>query len=56
MPVRHHLGTVEVLVDGPDRSLVMYSTEIAPDSLAELIGTSIDGGVQGLEAHLEGSS
>ncbi len=42
--------------DGPDGALVVYSTEIAPDSLADMIGPSIDGGVQGLKAHLEASS
>lgn len=56
MPVEHHLGTVDVLEDGPQGSLVVYSTEIAPDNLAGLIGPSIEGGVQGLKAHLEGGS
>lgn len=56
MPVEHHLGTVDVLEDGPQGALVVYSTEITPDSLADVIGPSIDGGVQGLKAHLETSS
>ena len=56
MPVEYHLGTVDVLEDGPDSTLVVYSTEISPDSLAELMGPSIEGGVQGLKAHLEGGS
>ncbi len=56
MPVEHHLGTVDVLEDGADGALVVYSTEITPDSLADVIGPSIDGGVQGLKAHLEDSS
>ncbi|MBC7678594.1 MAG: SRPBCC family protein [Pseudorhodobacter sp.] len=56
MPVEHHLGTVDVLEDGPDGALVVYSTEITPDSLVDLLGPSIEGGVQGLKAHLEGSS
>ena len=54
MPVEHHLGTVDVLEDG-DGALVVYSTEIAPDSLAALMGPAIEGGVQGLKAHLERS-
>ena len=53
MPVEHHLGTVDVLEDG-DGSLVVYSTEITPDSLAELMAPAVEGGVQGLKAHLEG--
>lgn len=56
MPVEHPLGTVDVLEDGADGALVVYSTEITPDSLADVIGRSIDGGVQGLKAHLEDSS
>jgi uncharacterized protein YndB with AHSA1/START domain len=55
MPVDHHLGTVDVLEDGQN-SLVVYSTEITPDELADMIGPSIEGGVQGLKAHLEGAS
>lgn len=56
MPVEHHLGTVDVLEDGAGASLVVYSTEITPDSLAGVVGPSIEGGVQGLKAHLEGSA
>ena len=52
MPVEHHLGTVDVLEDG-DGALVVYSTEITPDSLADLMRPAIEGGVQGLKAHLE---
>lgn len=46
--------TVDVLEDGPQSSLVVYSTEITPDDLAGLVGPSVEGGVQGLKAHLEG--
>lgn len=54
MPVEFHLGTVDVLEDG-DGSLVVYSTEIAPDSLADLMRPAIEGGLQGLKAHVEGT-
>jgi hypothetical protein len=54
LPVEHHLGTVDVLEDGPQGSLVVYSTEITPDELAPMIGPSIEAGVQGLKQHLEG--
>jgi hypothetical protein len=53
MPVEHHLGTVDVLEDGADSALVVYSTEITPDGLADVMGPSIEGGLQGLKAHLE---
>lgn len=56
MPVQYHLGTVDVLENGPQETLVVYSTEVSPDNLAELIGPSVEGGVQGLKAHLEGGS
>lgn len=56
MPVEYHLGTVDVLEDGPDSTLVVYSTEITPDDLAGLMGPSIEGGVLGLKAHLESGS
>ena len=56
MPVEYHLGTVDVLEDGPDSTLVVYSTEVAPDSLADLMGPSIEAGVAGLKSHLESSS
>lgn len=52
MPVESHLGTVDVLEDG-DGTLVVYSTEVTPDSLAGLMGPAIEGGVQGLKALLE---
>lgn len=55
MPVEHHLGTVDVLEDGPDSSLVVYSTEIKSDDLAGMMGPAVEGGVQGLKAHLESS-
>lgn len=53
MPVEYHLGTVDVLEDGPDSTLVVYSTQVTPDGLADLMGPSIEGGVQGLKAQLE---
>ncbi len=45
-----------MLEDGPQSSLVVYSTEITPDDLAGLVGPFVEGGVQGLKAHLEGGS
>ncbi len=53
VPVEHHLGTVDVLEDGDDRCLVLYSTEITPDDLADVMGPAIEAGVQGLKEHLE---
>jgi hypothetical protein len=52
LPVERHLGTIDVIADG-DESIVVYSTEIEPDSLAPVMAPAIEGGVQGLKAHLE---
>ncbi len=42
-----------MLEDGEGQSLVVYSTEVTPDAIADLMGPSIEGGLQGLKAHLE---
>lgn len=52
VPAESHLGTVDVLdVDGS--SLVVYSTEIKPDELADTLGPAIEEGVQGLKDYCE---
>lgn len=56
VPVEHHLGTIDVLEDGPDAALVVYSTEITPDPLADVMGPTIQDGLQGLKTHLEGTA
>lgn len=53
LPVEQHLGTVDVIEVGPADTLVVYSTEITPDSLSRVMGPSIEAGVQGLKATLE---
>jgi hypothetical protein len=52
-PLDFHLATVDVLPDG-DGSLVVYSTDMRPDDLAELIDGTLASGLQGLKEHLEG--
>jgi hypothetical protein len=56
MPVEHHLGTVDVLEEGEGQSLVVYRNEVTPDAIADLMGPSIEGGLQGLKAHLGGGA
>ena len=53
MPVESHLGTVDVIEDG-DAAFVVYSTEVTPDTLAAVMGPSIEAGVAGLKAFCEG--
>lgn len=52
LPVTSHLGTVDVL-DDRDGSLVVYSTEVQPDELAQQLGPAIEDGLRGLKEHLE---
>lgn len=52
MPVEFHLGTVDVLPDG-DASLVVYSTDVTPDEVAEQMDGALAQGLQGLKEHLE---
>ncbi len=52
IPVEFHLGTVDVLPDG-DTSLVVYSTDVTPDAVAEQMDGVISQGLQGLKDHLE---
>ena len=52
MPVEFHLGTVDVLPDG-DTSLVVYSTDVTPDEVAEQMDGVIAEGLAGLKQHLE---
>jgi carbon monoxide dehydrogenase subunit G len=52
VPVEFHLGTVDVLEDGAG-SRVIYGTDIAPDSLAAILGPSIEAAVAGLKDHVE---
>ncbi len=52
IPVEHHLGTVDVLEDGSG-SLVVYSTDVTPDAVAEQMNGALAEGLRGLKAHLE---
>lgn len=52
MAVDTHLGTIDVLEDGGG-SLVVYSTEVSPDEVADTMGPSLAEGLEGLKQHLE---
>ncbi|WP_208720110.1 SRPBCC family protein [Amycolatopsis circi] len=52
LPITAHLGTVDVLEIDAVRSIVVYSTEITPDSLADAFDAAISEAVAGLPAHL----
>jgi hypothetical protein len=52
VPAQSHLGTVDV-VDQGGRSLVVYSTEVTPDEVADTLGPAIEDGVRGLKQYCE---
>lgn len=52
VPVESHLGTIDVLEDG-DGSLVIYSTDVAPEPVAKQMNGALAQGLQGLKDHLE---
>jgi hypothetical protein len=43
--LKDHLGTVDVLDDGPDRCIVVYSTNAVPDVFALMIGGAAGAGL-----------
>lgn len=49
----HHIATLDVIEDG-DGALVIYSTDVIPDAMGEIIDGSLAGGIQGLKEHCEG--
>jgi hypothetical protein len=46
LPVDHHLGTVDVIEAGKERCLVIYSTDVTPDTIEKGIGAAISGSLQ----------
>jgi carbon monoxide dehydrogenase subunit G len=53
VPVEHHLSTVDVL-DDPGGALVIYSAEISPDSLRDMMDPGIHHVLAVLKDNLEG--
>ncbi|MGI9622050.1 MAG: SRPBCC family protein [Acidimicrobiales bacterium] len=53
-PVEHHLATVDV-IENDDGCLVVYSTDVKPDEMGELVGAALEGGLGGLKATSEAS-
>ena len=52
--ITSHLGTVDVIPDGEDRCIVIYSTDMEPEVLALPIGGAAGVGLQALKARFEG--
>ena len=54
--IRHHLGTVDVIPDGPGRCVVVYSTDLDPEPMALIIGGAAGEGLEKLRNRFEGVS
>jgi len=52
--ITSHLGTVDVIPDGDDRCIVIYSTDMEPEVLALPIGGAAGVGLEALKARFEG--
>lgn len=52
MPVESHLSTVDVL-DTDAGTVVVYSTEVTPDAVADTLGPAIEDGLRGLKQYCE---
>jgi hypothetical protein len=52
-PIEFHLGTLDVIEDGPG-SLVIYSQQILPDELGEMVGPAVAGGIEGIRTYFHG--
>ncbi|MGD9531887.1 MAG: hypothetical protein AB7V44_34515 [Pseudonocardia sp.] len=52
LPVESHLGTVDVIELEPNRTIVVYSTEIEPASLADAFDGAISEAVAALPLHI----
>lgn len=47
--VKSHLGTVDVIPDGPDRCVVIYSTDLDPEVMALMIAGAAGAGLTRLQ-------
>ncbi|HLY84633.1 MAG TPA: SRPBCC family protein [Acidimicrobiales bacterium] len=52
VPVESHLGTIDVIEHGPE-SIVVYSTDVTPDTFGSTMQTTIDAATKALKEHLE---
>ena len=49
----HHLGTIDVIAIGDGRTIVVYSTECKPDTLALVIGGAAGNALRELRRQME---
>ncbi|WP_454883171.1 SRPBCC family protein [Sphingomonas oryzagri] len=48
LPLKHHLGTVDVIDSGEGSSLVIYSTDVLPDKAAPAVEAAIAASIEAL--------
>lgn len=51
--VQSHLGTVDVIADGPERCVVVYSTDADPDVMSLMIAGAAGDGLERLRTMME---
>ena len=54
--IKHHLGTVDVIADGPGRCIVVSSTDLDPEPMALIIAGAAGAGLETLRALFEDGS
>ena len=52
VPYEHHIATIDVIEDG-DGALVIYSSDVAPDSVGPGLQKTLEAAVTGLKTYLE---
>lgn len=54
--IKSHLGTVDVIPDGPKRCVVTYSTDLEPEVMALIIAGAAGAGLETLQRIFPGES
>ena len=55
LPVTHHLASIDVIADGDDRCLVVYSTDVEPHALAYILDGAVGDALASLKTVVEAS-
>ena len=50
VPIAFHLGTLDVIEDAAG-SLVVYSQQVEPDELGDIVGPAVAGGIEGIRRY-----
>jgi hypothetical protein len=53
LPVEHHLASIDVIADGPDRCLVVYATDVEPHALTLILDGAVNDALAQLKHVME---